>query len=93
MVTSFILINVERSKINEVAELLTEINGISEVYSVSGNYDLIAIARVHTNEELSDLVTKHMHKINSILETETMLAFQAFSRHDLEAMFSIGSPE
>jgi DNA-binding Lrp family transcriptional regulator len=91
MVTSFILINVERSKTNEVAELLTEISGISEVYSVSGNYDLIAIARVSTNEELSDLVTKHMHKINSILKTETMLAFQAFSRHDLEAMFSIGT--
>jgi DNA-binding Lrp family transcriptional regulator len=91
MVTSIILMNVERTKINEVAEKLAEMNGISEVYSVSGNYDLIAIARVHTNEELSDLVTKHMLKIDSILETETLLAFQAFSRHDLEAMFSIGT--
>lgn len=90
MVTSIILIHVERSKINEVAELLAEMKGISEVYSVSGNYDLVAIARVHTNEELSDLVTNHMHKIDDILATETMLAFQAFSRHDLEAMFSIG---
>ena len=91
MVTSIILIHVERSKINEVAELLAEMKGISEVYSVSGNYDLIAIARVHTNEELSDLVTNHMHKIDDILATETMLAFQAYSRHDLEAMFSIGT--
>lgn len=91
MVTSIILMNVERTKINEVAEKLADMNGISEVYSVSGNYDLIAIARVHTNEELSDLVTKHMLKIDSILETETLLAFQAFSRHDLEAMFSIGT--
>jgi DNA-binding Lrp family transcriptional regulator len=91
MVTSIILMNVERTKINEVAEKLADMNGISEVYSVSGNYDLIAIARVHTNEELSDLVTKHMLKIDSILETETLLAFQAYSRHDLEAMFSIGT--
>jgi DNA-binding Lrp family transcriptional regulator len=91
MVTSIILMNVERTKINEVAEKLADMNGISEVYSVSGNYDLIAIARVHTNEELSDLVTKHMLKIDSILKTETLLAFQAYSRHDLEAMFSIGT--
>jgi DNA-binding Lrp family transcriptional regulator len=90
MVTSIILLNTERSKINEVAETLSEVDGISEVYSVSGNYDLVAIARVHNNEELADLVTKRLLKINSILKTETMLAFQAFSRHDLEAMFSIG---
>ena len=93
MVTAVILFKVERSKINEVAELLAEMNGISEVYSVSGNYDLVAIARVHTNEDLSDLVTKHMLKIRDILKTETMLAFQAFSRHDLEAMFAIGIEE
>jgi DNA-binding Lrp family transcriptional regulator len=90
MVTSIILLNTERSKINEVAETLSEVDGISEVYSVSGNYDLVAIARVHNNEELADLVTKRLLKINSILKTETMLAFQAFSHHDLEAMFSIG---
>ena len=90
MVTAIILLNVERSKINETAEILADMQGISEVYSVSGNYDLVAIVRVHSNEELSDLVTKHLLKLNSILKTETMLAFQAFSRHDLEAMFSIG---
>jgi DNA-binding Lrp family transcriptional regulator len=93
MVTSIILLNVERTKINEVAEILAGMKGISEVYSVSGNYDLVAIVRVHSNEELADLVTQHLLKINSILKTETMLAFQAFSRHDLEAMFSIGIEE
>ena len=91
MVTSIILINVERSKINETAEQLAAIDGISEVYSVSGNYDLIAVVRVQSNEEVSDLVTKKLHLINSILKTETMLAFKAYSRHDLEAMFSIGA--
>jgi len=61
------------------------------VYSVSGNYDLVAVVRVQSNEELADLVTKNFLKINSILKTETMLAFKAYSRHDLEAIFSIGT--
>jgi DNA-binding Lrp family transcriptional regulator len=91
MVTSIILINVERSKINETAEELAATDGISEVYSVSGNYDLIAVVRVKSNEELSDLVTRNLLKIDSILKTETLLAFKAYSRHDLEAIFSIGT--
>jgi DNA-binding Lrp family transcriptional regulator len=90
MVTSIILINAERTKINEVAEQIAGLDGISEVYSVSGNYDLVAIARVASNEELADLVTKKLLGINSILKSETMLAFKAFSRHDLETMFQIG---
>ena len=90
MVTSIILMQVERSKINEVAEQLAEMDGISEVYSVSGQYDLIAIARVPSNDDLADLVTKKMRSLTSILKSETMLAFKAFSRHDLETMFSVG---
>jgi DNA-binding Lrp family transcriptional regulator len=90
MVTSIILISAERSKINETAEQLAAIDSISEVYSVSGNYDLIAVVRVRSNEELADLVTNNLLKINSILKTETMLAFKTYSRHNLEAMFSIG---
>jgi DNA-binding Lrp family transcriptional regulator len=90
MVTSIILLNVERTKINEVAEQLAEMEGISEAYSVSGKYDIVAIARVKSNDDLADLVTKKLLKINSILKTETMLAFKAYSRHDLESMFSIG---
>ncbi|MBA3008581.1 MAG: Lrp/AsnC ligand binding domain-containing protein [Proteobacteria bacterium] len=90
MVTSIILINAERTRINEVAEQIAGLDGISEVYSVSGNYDLIAIARVASNEELADLVTKKLLGINFILKSETMLAFKAYSRHDLETMFQIG---
>jgi DNA-binding Lrp family transcriptional regulator len=91
MVTSVILVKVERSKINETAEMLAGMKGISEVYSVSGEYDLVAIARVRSNEELSDLVTGRMLKIDSIAKTQTMLAFKAYSRHDLETMFMVGS--
>jgi len=90
MITSIILINTERTKINEVADQLAEMEGISEVYSVSGNYDLIVIARVKSNDDLAKLVTEKLLNINSILKSETMLAFKAFSRHDLEAMFAIG---
>jgi DNA-binding Lrp family transcriptional regulator len=90
MVTSIILINTERNKINAIAEQLQELEGISEVYSVSGNFDLVAIIRVKTNDDLADLVTQKMLAITGITKTETMLAFQAFSRHDLEAMFALG---
>ena len=90
MVTAIILIHAERTKINDVAEQLAEMEGISETYSVSGNYDLVAIARVPSNDDLADLVTKRLLSIDSILKSETMLAFKAFSRHDLETMFSVG---
>ena len=90
MVTSIILINAERTKIKTIAEQLQEIKGISEVYSVSGSYDLIAIVRVPANEDLADLVTEKMNRIEGITRTETMLAFKAYSRHDLESMFALG---
>ena len=89
MVTSIILINAERTQINDVAEQLAEIESISEVYSVSGKYDLVAIVRVKSNDELSDLVTNQLKTVGGITHTETMLAFQAYSRHDLDVMFSI----
>ncbi len=90
MVTSILLINAERTKINEVAQKLADIEGISEVYSVSGKYDIIAIVRVKTNDDLAELVTNQLIKIDSIAKTETNLAFRTVSKHDLEAMFSIG---
>jgi len=90
MVTSIILINTERTKVNDVAEQLSEVEGISEVYSVSGNYDLIAIARVKTNDDLANLVTTKLCCIDGILQSETTLAFKAYSRHDLDSMFSVG---
>ncbi|MDA3869612.1 MAG: Lrp/AsnC ligand binding domain-containing protein [Gammaproteobacteria bacterium] len=89
MVTSIILLNVKRNKVNEVAEHLVSMTGISEVYSVTGNYDLVAVARVKTNDELSELVTGKIVKVDGIKKTDTMLAFKAYSKHDLDAMFSV----
>ena len=90
MVTSIILMNVERALVNDVAEQLADLAEISEVYSVSGSFDLVAIARVPNNDDLAKLVTEHLTQVGGIIHTETMLAFRAYSRHDLEEMFAIG---
>jgi DNA-binding Lrp family transcriptional regulator len=90
MVNAIVLLKVERDKVNELAKALVDTKGVSEVYSVSGRYDLVAIIRVKENDDLADTVTNHMRKLNSIITTETMLAFQAYSHHDLDAMFSSG---
>ncbi|UCF41306.1 MAG: Lrp/AsnC ligand binding domain-containing protein [Gemmatimonadota bacterium] len=90
MVSAVVLLNVERGQINELAETLAGIEGISEVHSVAGRYDLVVIVRVRTNEELADLVTSQMLKLDGIQRTETLIAFRAYSRHDLEAAFSLG---
>lgn len=90
MVTAFVLLNVQRSRINEAAEQLAGIDGISEVYSVSGRLDLIAVIRVASNDALADLVTSHLLKVEGIERSETLTAFRVHSRHDLDTMFSIG---
>lgn len=93
MVTAIILLNVERPHINPVAEALTNMDEVSEVYSVGGRVDLVAIVRVDENEKLADLVTNKMIGLEGITDTETMVAFRTYSQHDLERMFSIGMEE
>ena len=93
MVSAVVLLKTHRGLINEVAAQLAELNGISEVFSVGGRYDRVAILRVRDNEAMADLVTEHMLKVDGIAESETLLAFRAFSRHDLESMFSLGLDE
>jgi len=89
MVTFIILLNVKSNKVTEIAEDLASMPEISEVYSVTGIYDLVAIVRTKTNDDVAALVTDRMGTIEGIEKTDTMLAFKAFSQHDLEAMFSI----
>ncbi len=93
MVSAVILLVVEKNKINEVAERLVELEGITEVYSVAGQYDLVAIARVRDNEQIAEAVTRQMLKIDGIQRSETLMAFRAYSRYNLERMFSIGMEE
>lgn len=90
MVNSIVLLKVGRGLVNDVAAALAELNGVAEVYSVGGQYDLVAILRVADNDALAELVTERMLKVEGITYTETLIAFRAFSRHDLESMFSLG---
>jgi len=90
MVTAFVLINARRDRIQETAEALMVFDGVSEVYSVAGEYDLIAVIRVKTNEQLSELITGSMLKLAGIERTRTLIAFKAYSKYDIERMFAIG---
>ena len=89
MITAIILMNVKRDRVNSIAEQLASMADISEVYSVTGNYDLVALVRAENNDALAALVTDQLVNIEGIEKTDTMLAFKAYSRHDLDAMFSI----
>ncbi len=90
MVTALVLLTVERNKVNAVAEKLAEMDGITEVYSLAGRFDLAVVIRVKDHEQMAELVTSHMLKVEGILTSETLMAFRVHSKHDLESMFSIG---
>jgi len=89
MVNALILLNVDRDKVNGVAEKLSEIEGVSEVYSVAGRYDLVAVVRAKDNDHLAGLVTGTLLLIDGIQKSETLFAFRVYSKHDLDRMFSI----
>lgn len=90
MVSAIVLLTCERNKINDVAQELSDMAGITEVFSVAGRYDLVAVLRVPHNEALADLVTGHMLKVKGINSSETLISFKVYSKHDLEGMFEIG---
>ena len=90
MVTAIVFINAEVSKISEVAEQVAALAGVTEVYSVTGALDLIAIVRVPAHDQVATVVTEKVNKVPGILSTETHIAFRAYSAHDLEAAFSLG---
>ena len=90
MITALVLINTARGKVNDVAEHLVNMDGISEVHSVAGRFDLVAILRVKTNEHLADLVTEHIRTLDGIERSETLIGFKVYSRHDLERLFAVG---
>jgi DNA-binding Lrp family transcriptional regulator len=92
MVTAIVLLTVARGRVAEIAEHLAGLEEITEVYSVAGRYDLVAMVRVKNNEDLADVVTKKLQRVDGIQTTETLIAFRAYSRVDLEGVFSIGFP-
>ncbi len=88
MVTAVVLIEAETDQINHLAETMVEMDGIQEVFSVAGRYDLIAIVRVQKNEDVADVVSDGMRHLEGIVKTETMIAFRVYTREDVEGMFS-----
>ena len=90
MISAIVLINAEVDRIPEVAAAIAEINGVSEVYSVTGDVDLIAMVRVRQHDELADVIADQLNKVSGVLLTQTHIAFRTYSKHDLEAAFSLG---
>jgi len=93
MVTAIILIETEQGKTADVAQKLIETEGITEAYSVAGQYDLVAIARVRHHEQLAELIAGAVQGLPGIASTNTLIAFKAYSRRDLEALWDIGNEE
>ena len=90
MITAIVFINADVARIPEVAEAVAGIEGVSEVYSVTGQIDLIAMVRVRDHEAVADVVADQVNKVPGVTATETHIAFRTYSDHDLEAAFSLG---
>lgn len=90
MITAIVLIKTAVDRIGEVAEAAARIGGVTEVYSVTGEFDLVAMVRVREHDELADVIPGRLNKVDGVLATETHIAFRTYSQHDLEAAFALG---
>jgi DNA-binding Lrp family transcriptional regulator len=90
MVTTVVLAVCDIHKVPETAQAVADIPEVSEVYSVAGDYDLVIMVRVRNHDDLARVVTEEIAKISGIDRTQTLVAFKVYSRHDVEAMFSLG---
>jgi DNA-binding Lrp family transcriptional regulator len=88
-VSAVVLIKAETQLINELAEQLVELEGVAEVFSVAGQYDLVALVRVRENEELADVISNRMRKLKGILETQTLIAFRVYTKAELSGAFEM----
>jgi DNA-binding Lrp family transcriptional regulator len=91
MIHAFVLIKAEREAMHTLGGKLADVEGVTEAYSITGEWDFVAVIRLRQAEVLAELVTGRLSRIRGIRETHTMVAFEVFSEHDLEAMFSIGA--
>jgi len=90
MITAIVFVEAAVDRIPEAMAAIAAIEGVSEVYSVTGRIDLIALVRVRSHDEIADVVADRLNKVDGVKSTETHIAFRAYSRHDLEAAFSLG---
>lgn len=91
MVHAFVLIDGQPARVADLAVELAGIDGVSEVYSVAGHADIVAVVRVRKHEELAQVVTRGISQLAGVIDTRTLIAFQAYSRHDLEAIWDLGA--
>ena len=90
MITAIVLVKTSVDRIPEIAETIAALDGVSEVYSVTGAYDLVAMVRVREHDDLADIIPGRLNKVPGVAHTETHVAFRTYSQHDLEAAFAIG---
>jgi DNA-binding Lrp family transcriptional regulator len=90
VITAIVLIKADVDRIPEVAEGIAELDGVSEVYSVTGEIDLVAMVRVRQHDQLADVIADRLNKVPGVRGTETHIAFRTYSTHDLEAAFALG---
>lgn len=91
MITAIVLIEADRDQFSKLGGLLAEVDGVAEAYSVTGGWDFVAIVRVPRHELLATVISGQIANIPGVTRTQTMVAFEAYSRHDLEAMFDVGN--
>ncbi len=91
MVSAFVLIDAAPARIAALAEELADVDGVAEVYSVAGEADLVAIVRVRRHDELAEVVTRSIAGLDGIVETRTLIAFKAYSRRDIDALWDLGT--
>jgi len=91
MVTAFVLIDAEPARVAELAEEVAGVEGVAESYSVAGHADIVAVVRVRHHEDLADVVTRRIHALAGVMDTRTLVAFRAYSRKDLEALWELGA--
>ena len=92
-VTAVVLIKAKTQEINKLAQSLAELEGVTEVYSVAGRYDLVAIVRATRNDEIADIISQRMHQVPGIVDSETLISFRVYRNSDVEAGFSLGVDE
>jgi DNA-binding Lrp family transcriptional regulator len=92
-VTAVVLIKAKTREIGALASALAELEGVVEVYSVAGRYDLVAIVRAARNDELADIVSDRMHALPGIVDSETLISFRVYRKSDIEAGFGLGLEE
>ncbi len=90
MLTAIVLIETDAARIPEVASAIADIRGVSEVYSVTGEMDLIAMVRVREHDDLADVIADRVSKVDGVLRTQTYIAFRTYSQHDLDQAFALG---